>query len=108
MLGTRTEEELRILKENLPPQIPISGFYTYGEIAPLVKSQESFFHGATLVRLLMGQTNGTADGSRKVEQIQSQDAQPCEQIEEPRDELSSIDELKLEAEFLKKKPPPTR
>ncbi len=60
ILGTRTEEELRILKENLPPQIPLSGFYTYGEIAPLVKGQESFFHGATLVTLLMGQTNGNA------------------------------------------------
>jgi PAS domain S-box-containing protein len=103
ILGTRTEEELRILKENLPPQIPLSGFYTYGEIAPLVKGQESFFHGATLVTLLMGQTNGTADGSRKTERIQSQDAQPYGQIEESRDELSSIDELKLEAELLKKK-----
>lgn len=103
ILGTRTEEELRILKKNLPPQIPLSGFYTYGEIAPLVKGQESFFHGATLVTLLIGQTNGTADGSRKIERIQSKDNQPYEQVEEPRDELSSIDELKLEVEFLKKK-----
>ncbi len=103
ILGTRTEEELRILRENLPPQIPVSGFYTYGEIAPLIKGQESFFHGATLVTLLVGQTNGTFDGGRKIEQILPQDTLSPEPIEEHRDNYSSIDELKLEAKFLRRK-----
>ncbi len=103
ILGTRTEEELRILRENLPPQIPVSGFYTYGEIAPLVKGQESFFHGATLVTLLVGQTNGNFDGRRKIKQIPSQDSPPHEPLEEHRDDLSSVEELKLEAEFLRRK-----
>ncbi|MGD1972616.1 MAG: SpoIIE family protein phosphatase [Desulfobacterales bacterium] len=103
ILGTRTEEELRILRENLPPQIPVSGFYTYGEIGPLVKGQESFFHGATLVTLLVGQTNGSFDGSRKISPFPSQDALPPGPIEEHRDDLLSIEGLKLETEFLRRK-----
>ena len=103
MLGTRTEEELRILKENLPPQIPMGGFYTYGEIAPLVKGQESFFHVATLVTLLVGQTNGKSTGGGKIEPAQAQDLQPSEQIEDYWDDVSGIDQLKLENEFLKRK-----
>ena len=58
MLGTRVEKELQVLKGNLPAQLPIVGFYSFGEIAPLAKGQESVFHGATLVTLLVGQTNG--------------------------------------------------
>ena len=100
VLGTRTEEEIRILRENLPLQIPVSGFYSYGEIAPLVKGQESFFHGATLVTLLVGQTNGRSTGGEKVEPTQSQDPQPSEQIEDQWEAIPDIDRLKLENEFL--------
>ena len=60
VLGTRVDEELQILQNNLPQRLPIMGFYSFGEIAPLVKGQDSFFHGATLVTLLVGQTNGAA------------------------------------------------
>jgi len=103
VLGTRTEEELEILRENLPPQLPVSGFYSYGEIAPLVKGQESFFHGATLVTLLMGQPNGASADSGKVEHTQPKDSQPTEQIDDHGDDVPGIDRLKLETEFLKRK-----
>ena len=103
ILGTRTQEELQILRENLPPQIPVSGFYSYGEISPLVKGQESYLHGATLITLLMGQTNGSTTGSTKVEPDQNQDIQPSEQIEDPWDDMPGIDRLKMEKEFLKRK-----
>lgn len=55
MLGTRAEEELRILQDNLPRHLPINGFYSYGEIAPLARGRQSYLHGATLVTLLVGQ-----------------------------------------------------
>jgi PAS domain S-box-containing protein len=103
VLGTRTVEELEILRENLPPQLPIGGFYTYGEIAPLVKGQESFLHGATLVTLLVGQTNGTSAGRGKIEQPHPQDSQPTEQIDDDWDDGPGIEQLQLETEFLKRK-----
>jgi PAS domain S-box-containing protein len=103
VLGTRTEEELRILRENLPPQIPVSGFYSYGEIAPLVKGQQSFLHGATLVTLLVGPTNETSVDGGIIEPPQPQDTQLPERIEDEWDVEPGIDQLKLENEFLKRK-----
>ena len=54
ILGTQAGKELEILKNNFPPRLPIIGFYSFGEIAPLVPDGESFAHGATLVSLLIG------------------------------------------------------
>ncbi|MBW1696286.1 MAG: FIST C-terminal domain-containing protein [Deltaproteobacteria bacterium] len=103
VLGTRTGEELRILRENLPPQIPIGGFYTFGEIAPLGKGQKSFFHGATLVTLLMGQPAKVSDEDLKTGPARQQDLPHPEPDEAYRDDVSSIDQLKLENRFLKRK-----
>ena len=55
VLGTRTQEELQILKDVLPPELPLNGFYSFGEIAPLERHQPTRFHGATLITLLVGQ-----------------------------------------------------
>jgi PAS domain S-box-containing protein len=55
ILGTRTPEELAILRDVLPPGLPIGGFYSFGEIAPLERRQPTRLHGATLVTLLVGQ-----------------------------------------------------
>lgn len=54
ILGTAAGKESDILKEILPPGLPIIGFYSFGEIAPLVPGGESLAHGATLVSLLIG------------------------------------------------------
>jgi sigma-B regulation protein RsbU (phosphoserine phosphatase) len=58
VLGTEAQRELEILKANLPPQLPIAGFYSFGEIAPLVPGGESKAHGATLITLLVGPGDG--------------------------------------------------
>jgi PAS domain S-box-containing protein len=58
VLGTRTPEELAILRDVLPPGLPICGFYSFGEIAPLERRQPTRLHGATLVTLLVGQKDG--------------------------------------------------
>jgi sigma-B regulation protein RsbU (phosphoserine phosphatase) len=58
ILGTRTPEELAILRKVLPPGLPMSGFYSFGEIAPLERRQPTRLHGATLVTLLVGQKDG--------------------------------------------------
>ncbi|MFZ0241844.1 MAG: SpoIIE family protein phosphatase [Desulfobacterales bacterium] len=55
MLGTRTPEELEILAKLLPPRLPICGFYTFGELAPLQPGEVSRLHNCTLVALLLGE-----------------------------------------------------
>jgi sigma-B regulation protein RsbU (phosphoserine phosphatase) len=62
VLGTEAQRELEILKANLPPQLPIAGFYSFGEIAPLVPGGESKAHGATLITLLVGPGTGAGTG----------------------------------------------
>jgi PAS domain S-box-containing protein len=58
ILGTEAQRELEILRDHFPPGLPISGFYSFGEIAPLVPGGESMAHGATLVILLVGPKGG--------------------------------------------------
>ena len=53
LLGSRTSEESRVLRETLG-DIPAIGFYGYGEIAPLEARGPSFFHNETFVVLLLG------------------------------------------------------
>ncbi len=59
MLGTHTSEEGRILGERL--QAPFSGFYAFGEIAPLVPGGPAFFHNATMITVLLGEEGATAE-----------------------------------------------
>ena len=100
MLGTRVEQELQILQGNLPPRLPIMGFYSFGEIAPLVKGQESFFHGATLVTLLVGQRNGAAAVVDEFEDAEvPSDSRPAADLSAPDD----LAHLKLEHKLLKRK-----
>ena len=61
ILGTRIAEELKTLKEQLPPNLPIGGFYTFGEFSPLGGNQESLLHNCTLVTVLIGDQEGEAD-----------------------------------------------
>ena len=60
ILGTAAGKELEILKDILPSGLPIIGFYSFGEIAPLVPGGESLAHGATLVSLLIGPASDDA------------------------------------------------
>lgn len=53
-LGSKTYKEIQIAMEALPNNLPISGFYTFGEIAPLTVPGQSYYHNATFVTLLLG------------------------------------------------------
>jgi hypothetical protein len=55
ILGSRTPEELLILKKHLPVHVPIMGFYCFGEFGPLQKNQISHMHNSTMVTLLLGE-----------------------------------------------------
>jgi hypothetical protein len=62
LLGTQAKEEFEIVKANLPAGLPCCGFYSYGEISPLVdntattadRDKETQFHNQTFVTLLLG------------------------------------------------------
>ncbi len=62
ILGTGAGRELEILQNHLTPHLPISGFYSFGEIGPLAPGGESMAHCATLITLLIGPGEGATDG----------------------------------------------
>lgn len=55
VLGTRVEEEYAAFQRTLP-EIPIVGFYTYGEIGPLERGRPARFHNETFFNLVIGLT----------------------------------------------------
>ena len=96
LLGTRTEEELQILRDAFPAHLPISGFYSFGEIAPLYRNQPTRFHGATLITLLVGQKNGASPSRGPADSGH-------DEISSAQPQASGSDQLALENEFLKRK-----
>ena len=55
LLGTRTAEEFGIVREVLGTEVPVCGFYGYGEIGPLAgASPAANYHNEAFVCLLMG------------------------------------------------------
>lgn len=54
LLGTRVAEEPGVLQAALPEPTVLSGFYCFGEIAPLQMGSRPRFHNETCVTLLLG------------------------------------------------------
>lgn len=60
LLGSRTDEEIEAVQEVLGKDIPLIGFYTYGEQAPLSSdpssdSYYSVFHNETMALMVLGE-----------------------------------------------------
>ena len=55
VLGTRTGRELDIARAELGEDLPISGFYCFGEIAP-IEPGATRFHNETIVAVLLGES----------------------------------------------------
>jgi hypothetical protein len=54
VLGTRTDDEIMAVKEAVGRDVPIIGFYTYGEYAPIGECQYSRFHNETATLSIIG------------------------------------------------------
>jgi len=54
LLGDRVGEEVQRIREKLPAGLPVFGFYTYGEFAPLERGNASKFHNMTCVTVVLG------------------------------------------------------
>lgn len=55
LLGTRTKEELEIVKSIVSDSLSICGFYTYGEIGPVSVGGRALFHNDSFVTVLIGE-----------------------------------------------------
>ncbi len=54
VLGSRTDEEIMAVKETVGEGVPIIGFYTYGEYAPIGECEDSCFHNETATLTVIG------------------------------------------------------
>jgi hypothetical protein len=54
LLGTRAGREIELVREVLGETVPVQGFYCMGEIAPMASIDQTRFHNATMVSVLLG------------------------------------------------------
>ena len=54
LLGTRVGREVEMIRDLLGTSIPIAGMYCLGEIAPMALPDQTQFHNATMVSVLLG------------------------------------------------------
>ena len=54
LLGTRTGSEIDQVRSKLGDDVPVVGFYAFGEIAPLGTERDIRFHNETCVTVLLG------------------------------------------------------
>lgn len=64
LLGTRAGREIELVREILGESVPVGGLYCMGEIAPMASTDQTRFHNATMVSVLLGSAlaDGTASG----------------------------------------------
>jgi len=58
VLGQRTEEELEAVEAIFGPDTPLSGFYSYGELAPSGHEQECQLHNQTMTLTSFSEVKG--------------------------------------------------
>jgi hypothetical protein len=54
ILGSQAGAELDQIRNKLGHQVPVSGFYSYGDIAPLEHGAAPRFHNETICTVLIG------------------------------------------------------
>ena len=54
VLGRRTREEIELLREAIGPELPVVGFYTYGEYSRVKCNSPSFLHNETVTVSVIG------------------------------------------------------
>ena len=54
VLGWRTQEEIELVREAIDPELPVIGFYTYGEFSRVKCDSPSFLHNETVTVAMIG------------------------------------------------------
>lgn len=98
ILGTGADREIASIRKAISPAVPIIGFYTLGEIAPLYENARSIVHHCTLVTLLVqAGSHVQVSSSKQVEENRSV-------IDGARQTMPiSLRESERHIEFIKKK-----
>ena len=81
IMGLRTSEEITLAASTLPDNIPIAGFYTFGEIAPIVEYKTPKLHNCTLVTVLIGEEKSDADAPARTAPYIVSDEEPNQNVE---------------------------
>lgn len=55
VLGQRTEEEIEVVSDVIGDDVPLAGFYSYGEIAPLQRGGAAGLHNQTVTLTLLAE-----------------------------------------------------
>lgn len=55
LLGVECGTEINAVREVIGKDVPMIGFYTYGEVGPFQKGEKSVFHNETMNLLLLGE-----------------------------------------------------
>jgi hypothetical protein len=56
VMGERTDEEVEAVTQGLPPGSVLAGFYSYGEISPLVGCADGVLHNQTMTVTVISET----------------------------------------------------
>ncbi len=56
VLGTRAREEVATVAQRIGPGVALSGFYTFGELGPVVGYRPARYHNTTFISLLLGES----------------------------------------------------
>ena len=78
ILGTDVGQELDAVRNAAPSRLPIMGFFSFGEIAPLTPGGPSKIQGATLVNLAIGPGSGESSQQVGGEALYSSSSLPPE------------------------------
>jgi hypothetical protein len=54
VLGSRTREEVALIRQKIGPDLPITGFYSYGEYSPMRCGGASYLHNETTTVSVIG------------------------------------------------------
>jgi hypothetical protein len=54
VLGSRTREEIELIRQKIDPNLPIAGFYSYGEYSPMRCGSTSYLHNETATVSVIG------------------------------------------------------
>lgn len=53
ILGTKTREEYRVLQESVSSEIPMFGFYAYGQVCPFALNERSLVHNESILTIYL-------------------------------------------------------
>ena len=90
VMGTMGSTETGLIKQALPPDTPVSGFYAFGEIAPLTEESAPFIHGGTLITVAIAGDDPPPASAKPYQNLASENKAESIFPKDPEDETSFL------------------